>query len=203
MNQRINDFRSLPTHPYSIMLYLVLAGLTMLFLALSGAYMYTRFTSPDAIPIKVPIIFLFNTLVLMASSWALRKAKLFYQNDDTEGYQKALWATFLLTVLFMVLQFVGWKDLKTENLEAFKNHTLHQYVRAISVLHFFHIIGGLPFFIIFLYTAYTRMKEPVSVLVYFSDPIKQLRLRLLTLYWFFLDYLWLFLMLFFWANYFI
>jgi cytochrome c oxidase subunit III len=203
MNQQVNDFRSLPTHPYSIMLYLLLGGLTMLFLALSGAYLYTRFTMNLA-PIKIPFLFLFNTLFLMGSSWMLRKAKLFYKNDDTSGYQRALWGTLILTLIFIALQFVGWNLLWSENTHLLeKTKVMRDYVWAISIIHFLHILGGLPFFIIFLYTAYTRMKEPVSVLVYFSDPMKQLRLRLLTLYWLFLDYLWIYLIAFFWGNYFI
>ena len=42
-----------------------------------------------------------------------------------------------------------------------------------------------------------------TVLVYFTDPVKQLELRLLSRYWHFLDYLWIYLMVFFWANFFI
>ncbi len=202
MNQQVNDFRSLPTHPYSIMMYLLLAGLTMIFVALSGAYLYTRFTMGVS-PIKIPLLFLFNTLVLTGSSWMLRKAKLFYKNDDTEGYQRALWATLILTLIFIALQFVGWQMLWNVNIDLLNtSKVMRDYVWAISIIHFFHILGGLPFFIIFLFTAYTRMKEPVSVLVYFSDPMKQLRLRLLTMYWQFLDYLWIYLMVFFWGNYF-
>lgn len=203
MNNSVNDFRSLPTHPYSIMMYLVLASLTMIFFGLSAAYLYTRFTTvPSVAPIKIPFLFLGNTVVLSASSWALRRAKAFYKADNTEGYQRALWATLLLTLVFMGLQFVAWQMLWAEN-PNLANSNMVSYVWAISIIHFIHILGGLPFFIVFLITAYKRMKEPVSVLVYFSDPMKQLRLRLLTLYWQFLDYLWLYLMLFFWVNYFI
>ncbi len=198
----INDFRSLPTHPYSIMMYLLLAGLTMVFVGLSFAYLYTRVTM-NVKPINIPILFLLNTAVLAGSSWMLRQAKTFYLNDNTEGYQKTLWGTLLLTLLFMSLQFWGWKMLWANNPDLAINGNMRDYVWAISIIHLFHIFGGLPFFIIFLYTAYVRMKEPVSVLVYFSDPLKQLRLRLLTMYWQFLDYLWLYLMFFFWANYFI
>ncbi len=201
MNQQVNDFRSLPTHPYSIMMYLVLAGLTMIFLGLSAAYLYTRVTT-GVMPIKIPWLFLVNTAILSGSSWMLRQAKKFYLKDDTEGYQKSLWGTLTLTVLFMILQFVAWEMLWAEN-PNLENGTMRNYVWAISIIHFLHIIGGLPLFIIFIITAHLRMKDPVSVLVYFSDPLKQLRLRLLSLYWFFLDYLWLYLMVFFWANYFI
>jgi cytochrome c oxidase subunit III len=201
MNQRLNDFSSLRTHPYSIMLYALLAGLTMIFAGLSAAYLYTRVQTGES-PIKIPIIFLFNTTVLYASSWCLKKAKAYYKVDNTEGYQRALWGTLLLTLLFMTLQFVGWNMLLADNPNIFKGGNMSAYVYAISILHFIHIIGGLPFFIIFLITAYRRMKEPVSVLVYFSDPLKRLRLNLLALYWHFLDYLWIYLIVFFWANYF-
>ena len=202
MNQQTNDFRSLSTHPYSIMMYLVLAGLTMIFVGLSAAYLYTRLTT-GVEPIKLPIIFLVNTIVLTGSSWALKKSKLFYLDDDTQGYQKALWGTLFLTLLFMVLQYYAWEILLAENPNLSNNGNMRGYVYAISVIHFLHIIGGLPFFFIFIYTAYMRMREPVSVLVYFTDPLKQLRLNLLILYWKFLDYLWIYLMVFFWGNYFI
>jgi cytochrome c oxidase subunit 3 len=52
----------------------------------------------------------------------------------------------------------------------------------------------------FAITAYKRMKEPVSVLIYFSDPAKKRKLNLLTTYWHFLDALWIYLVLFFLIN---
>jgi cytochrome c oxidase subunit 3 len=201
MNSQTNDFRSLGTHPYMIMMYLLLAGLTMIFVGLSFAYVYTRLQTGEE-PIKIPALFLFNTLVLSGSAWCLRHAKRAYLADDTEGYQRALWGTLFLTLVFIGLQYWAWQVLWLENPNIGQGN-MRAYVWAISIIHLLHILGGFPFFIIFLATAYRRMKEPVSVLVYFSDPIKQLRLRLLTLYWRFLDYLWLYLMVFFWANFFI
>ncbi len=199
--QAADDFSSLITHPYNIMMVLFLAGLTMIFVALSGAYLYSRSTSGEA-PIKIPLIFLFNTLVLTASSFTLRKAKTYYALDDTKKYQQVLVLTLALTLLFMALQFVGWRVLLAEN-PNLGNGNMRAYVYAISIIHFFHILGGLPFFIIFTYIAYRKLREPVSVFVYFSDPLKQLRLRLLTMYWRFLDILWIYLIVFFWVNYFI
>ena len=205
MNQQVNDFSSLRTHPYSIMMYLFLAGLTMIFVGLSFAYVYTRVQTGEA-PIQMPWIFLLNTLVLYGSSWTLKQAKTMYLADDTEGYQKSLLATVLIIFLFMVLQYVGWEMLISENPTIFKgarNSNMSNYIYAISVVHVFHILFGLPFFLIFLFRAYARMKDPVTVLVYFTDPVKQLELRLLSRYWHFLDYLWIYLMVFFWGNYFI
>jgi cytochrome c oxidase subunit III len=202
MNQQVNDFSSLRTHPYSIMMYLFLAGLTMIFVGLSFAYMYTRVQTGEP-PIRMPLLFLANTVVLYGSSWFLRRAKMMYEADDTEGYQKSLLATVLVIFLFMILQYIGWEMLKADNPNIFKGGNMSAYIYAISVVHVFHILFGLPFFLLFLYRAYTKMLDPVTVLVYFADPVKQLELRLLSRYWHFLDYLWIYLMVFFWANYFI
>jgi cytochrome c oxidase subunit III len=202
MNQQVNDFSSLRTHPYSIMMYLFLAGLTMIFVGLSFAYMYTRVQTGEP-PIKMPFLFLVNTVVLYGSSWFLRRAKTMYEADNTQGYQKSLLATVSVIFLFMILQYVGWEMLKNDNPNIFKGGNMSAYIYAISVVHVFHIVFGLPFFLLFLYRAYTKMLDPVTVLVYFTDPVKQLELRLLSRYWHFLDYLWIYLMVFFWANYFI
>jgi cytochrome c oxidase subunit III len=197
--------RSFNIHPYRIMMTLFLAGLTMIFLGLSASYLYTRLNPVGGHsdpPVKIPHIFLFNTVVLLLSSWTLIQAKKSYLGDDTGKYQVWLSATLVLTGLFMGLQFLGWQHLLAEN-PNLATSNMRGYVYAISVIHFFHIIVGLPFLVAFVVVAFKRMKEPVSVFVYFSDETKLMKLKLLTLYWHFLDIMWLYLVVFFWANYFI
>ncbi len=187
-------------HPYNIILMLTIGSLTMLFLGLSVAFIYSRIHNGVKMPpIDLPPIFIVNTLILLASSATLQWAKKCYLNDQTVHYQKALLYTIMLSILFMVSQYFGWKSLFANNV--FVNSGLSaSYLYLISGLHFAHVIAGLPFLIIFLRTAKQKMKEPVSVLVYFSDPEKRLKLRLLTIYWHFLDLLWIYLVLFFFVN---
>ena len=140
-----------------------------------------------------------NSILLIISSWTINLANKAYKSDNTKEYQWALWGTFLLTLVFLILQIIGW----TMYYDAFVGSNIgngRNYLYAISGLHFVHVIGGIPFLVLFMYTAYFRMKEPVSVLVYFSDPNKLMRLQLLTIYWHFLDGLWLFLVGFFLLN---
>ncbi|MFK7807740.1 MAG: heme-copper oxidase subunit III, partial [Saprospiraceae bacterium] len=165
-------------HPAKIFMYLTLAGVTMLFLAFSAAYLYSRFTASDGTPpIQLPSIFIFNTIVLIGSSFTLRWAKKCYLADDTKGYQNALLFTTILTFLFMILQIIGWRQLFNQDF-FIASSTLTSYIYVISAMHFIHVIAGLPFLILFYYVARKRMKEPVSVLVYFSDPEKRLKLKL-------------------------
>ncbi|MCB0635914.1 MAG: cytochrome c oxidase subunit 3 [Lewinella sp.] len=196
---KAGEYESFAFHPYNVLLVLVLFSLTTLFLALSLAFIYTRVQS-DLPPIKLPNIFLFNTLILIASSFTMAWARRAYRKDDTPRYKLALGITILLSLFFLGMQIVGWQALFAQKIFIHTGNSAG-YLYVISGLHFAHVIGGIPFLGYFLWQAHDKMKEPVSVLVYFSDPEKRLRLRLLTLYWHFLDGLWIYLVLFFFINY--
>lgn len=198
-NEFNNEYESFAFHPYNVLLTLLLFGITALFLSLTIAFIYTRVQS-GLPPLKLPNIFILNTLILIASSGCMVWANNAYKEDNTGNYQKALIATIFLSVLFMVAQFYGWRLLFQQDILINSDNSA-SYLYVISGLHFAHVIAGLPFLITFLRNALLKMKEPVSVLVYFSDPEKRLRLRLLTIYWHFLDGLWIYLVLFFWINY--
>lgn len=194
-----NEYESFAFHPYNVMLALVLFGLTTLFLALSVAFIYSRVQS-DLPPIKLPDIFVFNTVILLASSFTMIQAKKAYRKDNTAKYKQLLLITIILSVLFLIAQIFGWRALFQQDILINSGNSA-SYLYVISALHFAHVIFGIPFLGTFLWRAHKHMKEPVSVLVYFSDPAKLLRLRLLTIYWHFLDGLWVYLVLFFWVNY--
>ncbi|MEL7223116.1 MAG: cytochrome c oxidase subunit 3 [Bacteroidota bacterium] len=194
-----DEYSSFAFHPYNVLLILLIFSLSILFLALSVSFVYTRIQS-DLPALKLPNLFLINTLVLVASSGSIYWAKKCYLADDTENYKLALYVTMGLSFLFLVLQFVAWGDLFQQKI-FIDTDTSSGYLYVISGLHFAHVIGGIPFLGYFIWQARQKMKEPVSVLVYFSDPEKRLKLRLLTIYWHFLDALWIYLVLFFFINY--
>lgn len=194
-----NEYDNFSFHPYNVLLTLVLMGISALFLALTVSFIYNRIQN-NLPPVRLPLIFLFNSLVLLGSSATLAWAKRAYQADQTATYQQALTATIGLSLLFLFLQVFGWRQLFSQQV-FFNSGNAASYLYLISGLHFAHVIAGLPFLAKFLQTAHRRMKDPVSVLVYFSDPEKRLKLRLLTLYWHFLDGLWIYLVVFFGLNY--
>ena len=185
-------------HPKSIYLALLLFSLSMLFLAMTAAFVYTRIQS-DLPPIKLPLLFLLNTVILLGSSYTMISAKRAYLADQTGRYQAMLRYTLYLSIFFMLMQALAWYQLFSQQIYINSDNSAG-YLYVISALHFAHVIGGLPFLVVFLYRANKYMKEPVSVLVYFSDPDKRLNLRLLTVYWHFLDALWIYLVLFFLLN---
>jgi len=195
-DQREEPFINIPQP--KLYLYLLLFSLTILFIVFAVGYVSTRAAQGNA-AVYLPPIFIVNSILLLGCSYTMFLANKSYKADNTRNYQLSLWGTFFLTIVFLGLQILGW-TLYYDVLLGNNIGIGKQYLYALSGLHFAHVLAGLPFLAIFLVTAYIRMKEPVSVLVYFSDPDKKLKLEMLSIYWHFLDGLWIFLVLFFLLN---
>jgi cytochrome c oxidase subunit 3 len=193
-----SEYNNFAFHPYNVMLVLLLMAITALFLGTSAAFIYTRVTN-GVEAVKIPWLFAFNTLVLLGSSYSMKQAKKAYLNDQTKTYQSCLLATIGLTFIFLFLQLAAWSQLFSVNIFLASNNAA-SYLYMLSGLHFAHVLAGLPFLGLFLWKSKKQMIDPVTVLVYFSDPEKRLRLRLLSIYWHYLDALWIFLVLFLFAN---
>lgn len=194
-----SDYKNLVLHPYKIMLFFLLISVSMIFGGVIFAYIYQRIEKGFE-PVRLPYVFIANACLLLLSSYTLNLSKKAYLEDKTEKYKRMLLFTLLLTLLFMAAQATSWTWMYNTG-QFPENGIGGQYIVAFAVLHFVHIFAGLPFFVMFLITAYRRMKEPVSVLIYFSDPDKKLKLRLLSVYWHYLHVLWWVLVLFFTFNY--
>ena len=185
-------------HPHYILITLVLFGVSALFIGFSGAYLYSRIQQ-NLPPVVLPPLFYYNSLILLASSYCLWKTKKAYREDNTRNYQSMLSLALFFSLVFLIAQIFAWNQLYNMNV-SLQSSTLASYMYLITWVHFLHIIAGLPFLIMFIWTAYTKMRTPVTVLIYFSDDDKRRKLDLLNIYWHFVDALWIYLVLFFLIN---
>jgi len=185
-------------HPLYILITLILGSVTALFVGFSVAYIYSRVQNGMA-PVEIPTLFFFNTIFLLGASLAFRRTKLAYESDNTRLYKRLLWIALGLTVTFLVFQIIAWRQMLHMNI-SLTTSTLGSYLYVISGVHFTHVIAGIPFLIFFIHDARQRLVEPASVLLYLSDESKKRRLKVLSIYWHFLDGLWIYLILFFLIN---
>lgn len=199
MNTR--DQRDYLIHPHYIMMGLLLLGVSALFIGFAGAYIYHRVEQGQA-PIQLPTLFYINTLILIASSITIIHTKKAYLADQTSRYKWLLLLTLLLTIGFLIGQIIAYRQLQHQEIFA-SNSTMSAYMYLIAAVHFVHVVAGIPFLALFLFTAHKVMKTPMTLLLYFADPDKKRKLDLLNIYWHFLDGLWLFLILFFLLNWWI
>lgn len=179
--------------PFRFMVWLGIAGSVLVFTVLLAIYA-VRSTGPGWAEVRLPVVFLLSTVVILVSSLTLHNANLNFKNEQFAAYRANLTATLTLGMAFIVLQGWGWRHLIVAGV-MLENNPAGGFVYIISGLHILHILLGLIFLVIALAEAMRRTAY-VDAFVYSVNPPNQLKLRLLTLYWHFVDVLWIGLFLF-------
>lgn len=185
-------------HPGSLILFLLLAGITALFLAFGAAYIYVRVTK-GGIPMQVPSLFYFNTIIIIAGSITLEYARQRFETDETRMMLTGLILTLFLSLGFLIMQFVAFWKMLSENIFPSSGNPA-AFLYLITGLHFLHLVAGLPFLSVFTFRAFKKTREQVQELLFLSDPDQSRKLRLIGFYWHFLAVLWIMLLIFFILN---
>ncbi|MBT9392443.1 cytochrome c oxidase subunit III [Hymenobacter sp. NST-14] len=177
--------------PLLMMLYAGLAGVTVLFVVLVGAYAYTRFRAEMPTGnYPLPRFFSLSTIVLLISSYVIAQARRLYEQDDLLTLRRCLGATLLLSSVFAGLQLLGWRELMAQGV-FFNGESSGTFVYLISALHVAHLLGGMLFLLTLLLRTHYAARDAVRSLVFIRNPYRRLQLRMITLYWHFIDGLWI------------
>ena len=95
--------RAWVVHPSTVIMVLLLAGLSMLFIAIAAAYIYTRINTGVEAPFP-PILFFINIPVLLFANRFLRKAKKEFSSSKNSTVLKSIILCGGITILFGILQ---------------------------------------------------------------------------------------------------
>lgn len=175
------------------MVWLGIAGSVMLFTILLAAYVVRR-SGPGWSDIPLPNVFLISTFAILLSSLTLHNANKAFRQERFVSYRTNMSTTLALGTLFILLQAWGWRQLFVSGV-ALQGNPSGSFIYLLSGLHLIHILIGLIFLVIALAEA-LRRRPYIDSFVYSVNPPNQLRLRLITLYWHFVDVLWIGLFLF-------
>ncbi len=173
-------------HPKKFALVLAMAGIIMMFSALTSAYI-VRKAAGNWLEFKLPALFLYNTLVLIVSSITAHLAYRYYAREDVSKYRLFTTVTFCLGVLFLVLQVIAWDQLKNIGVPLDGNPS-GSFIYVISGTHAAHVLGGLGALFLGLRTAFSPYKLSAG---------RKLSIQLVNIYWHFVDVLWIYLIIFF------
>ena len=186
--------RTYSVPPSSIIMALILIGITALFGALSVAYLYSRIDKGME-SIRVPGLFVFNTFILASSSYCIQQCRKYFNLKNEKLVLRWGLFTIAATLLFLLLQGIAWNHLLSKQILPGSSGG-HGYLFAISILHFLHVVAGLPFLIRILLPLYKSSKEGNAVLYFLNDEEKT-KLKHTAWYWHFIDVMWIYLMVFF------
>jgi cytochrome c oxidase subunit 3 len=189
--QRIEDM-----HPYETLLYLGMFGSGLIFLFLTVAFLFSGLDQLGGMNKKIPVSFLISTFLLVSSGYTATRIRIYFQEENAEKVIRALGITLLLGLLFTGLQITGWKELQTMGID-FQGIPSGSFLYVLSGIHVFHLLGAMIFAVILWAQLRNRKNDEVKRLILFANPFEKMRLRLFTVYWQFMDGIWLILFLLF------
>jgi cytochrome c oxidase subunit III len=169
-------------------LFVLLAATTMVFAALTSAFVVRRGLSDDWASMHKPPILWVNTVVLLASSIVLDRARHALKARD-RGKFNFWWTTAtVLGVLFLAGQALAWYELKNAGVFIATNPS-SSFFYVLTAAHAFHLLGGVS----------ALIYVDVQALRLRLGPAKRTAIDVSAVFWHFLDGLWLYLMLLFYV----
>ena len=170
---------------YRLGTWVALASILMLFTALSSAYIVRAASSSDWQPLAMPRILLLSSLLLLFSSGTLETARRRLSQAATSAYKSWLLLTVLLGVGFLASQLFAWRQLAKQGVYIASNpHSSFFYL--FTAVHGVHLFGGLA--ALAYLSLRSRVPQETSALTK-----AQAKADAVTLYWHFMDFLWLYL----------
>jgi cytochrome c oxidase subunit 3 len=172
---------------YRIAVWLGLASITMLFIALTSAYILRESKSlatdnPDWKPLQVPSALWVTTAVILLSSVSFEIARRALKASQFERFKIWISITTALGVLFLVGQILAWRQLTGQGIYLKSNpHSSFFYV--LTGLHALHLLGGM---LVLMYVLVSALRLRISAR-------KRTTIEVTSLYWHFMDGLWIYL----------
>lgn len=187
MSAVVSEYSRNKIHPHKFALWVGIGTIIMMFGAFTSAYIVRR-AGGNWYEFKLPDIFFLNTLVIVASSVTLHWSFRSFKSGQENRYKILLFTTFVLGLIFVTLQYQGWKALNAMG-ATFTVNPSSSFVYVISGLHAAHVLGGVAALVVAMVHAFYLPYKPT--------PRRQLRFELVAQYWHFVDALWVYLVVFF------
>jgi cytochrome c oxidase subunit 3 len=183
--RRFPDIQS-SANRYRIGMWLALASILMMFTALSSAYIVRAASANDWQPLTMPRILLLSTALIVISSGTLEAARRKWKDTVKNSHRRWLLLTVALGVGFLVSQLLAWRQLVRQGVYVASNpHSSFFYL--LTATHGVHLLGGL------VALAYLSLRRRTPQDDQLAVAKSQAGADAVTLYWHFMDFLWLYL----------
>jgi cytochrome c oxidase subunit 3 len=170
------------------MLWFGMISLTMSFAGLTSAYVISRERKDWLTDFEIPQSFYLSLAVIILSSITFYLAKKRVVKEENRIGMGLLIATFVLGVLFVILQFRGFSEIIANGyfFTGSESSITTSFIYLVVLMHLSHIFVALLTLIVVIYNHYKLKYENG----------KTLGIELAATFWHFVDVLWIYLFLF-------
>ena len=173
---------NVPQRAYITGMFIALAGILMFFMAFVSAYIVRKGMPNSAwIPLQVPRILWLNTLILIASSFTLVRAHNRFAAKDDDGFRHWWATTTTLGILFVAGQILAWRQLAAQGIFLASNPS-SSFFYVFTGAHGLHLLGGILALLYVQFRATRKVTRGTAI-------------EVVSMYWHFMDGLWVFLFL--------
>ncbi|GAB5401716.1 MAG: cytochrome c oxidase subunit 3 [Aureisphaera sp.] len=173
-----------------MMLWFGMVSLGMSFAGFTSSYIVSKNRKDWLQDLELPQAFFWSLLVILISSVTMHVAKIMVQRNKSKEGMGLLILTFLLGLLFIWFQVQGFSQMiesmgiyftgKTSNIKG-------SFIYVIAIVHIAHVVAGLLALLVVIYNHYKQKYKNG----------KTLGIELAATFWHFVDFLWVYLFLFF------
>jgi cytochrome c oxidase subunit 3 len=174
---------------YKLLLLFGMISILMIFAGLTSAFVVST-SRPDWMnSFEMPSAFIFSTLVMITSSVTFYLAYKSVKSDNRSQATLFLWLTLLLGISFVYFQFKGFQQAVESGyyFTGSESNVTTSFLYIVVIVHLAHLIGG---FISLLTVIYNHYKQKYNA-------SQTLGIELSAMYWHFMDFIWVYLFLFF------
>ncbi|MCR9182393.1 MAG: cytochrome c oxidase subunit 3 [Flavobacteriaceae bacterium] len=172
-----------------MMLWFAMISMTMSFAGLTSAYIVSK-SRPDWISgFEIPLAFYISLALVLLSSLTIFLARKSIQRENHKQGMALLISTFILGILFIYFQFQGFSEfIKAGYFFTGSESTITtSFIYLVVILHLGHIIGALIALLVVIYNHFKQKYHKGQTL----------GIELAETFWHFVDFLWIYLFLFF------
>ncbi|MBP2832504.1 heme-copper oxidase subunit III [Aquimarina sp. U1-2] len=170
------------------MMWFAMVSMAMVFAGLTSAYVVSKSRKDWETDLIFPEPFMYSIIIILASSFTLHFVKKAIEKDNRKAATGLLLSTLVLGIIFIVLQFEGFKDIINQgyHFTGPTSNIVSTFMFVIVVTHLAHIVGGILVLFVLIYNHFKQKYKSGQTL----------GLELGAMYWHFVDFLWVYLFLF-------
>jgi cytochrome c oxidase subunit III len=172
---------AIPQRVYVTGITIGMGAILMFFMALVSALIVRKGVGNDWRAFDLPKILWLNTLILLASSATIARARRRLARDDRDGFRHWWAVATLLGLFFLAGQLIAWRQMVAAGLYVATNPS-SSFFYVLTAAHGLHLLGGI---LALLYVGWLRLRRLTLATA----------TEVASLYWHFLDGLWVFLFL--------
>jgi cytochrome c oxidase subunit 3 len=188
MEMTIQEHKERTARSYKLILIFAMISMFMMFAGLTSAFVVSKSRVDWLKDFQLPTAFFYSTLVIIGCSLTFHLAKKAIQKDNRSATTSFLLATLALGILFVILQFVGFRQIVESGYYFTGSYSsiTTTFLYIVTIVHMAHLFGGLISLLIIIYNHFKQKYNSGQTL----------GIELGAMYWHFLDFLWVYLFLF-------